>query len=158
MERGWRRCSRVWVTFLGMPEGRAVPGGHLPGDGQRDSSWKAGGATGGSEPEQTCGWSAERASLCSGTGSGARGVQVRSTGWARTRGRDSGDRTAGTGSRAWTPASTVLPGHGADRHEAPPRGESHRCYLGAGSSLLWGSGWPPCCVPEDGDILPPSPS
>lgn len=29
MERGWRRCSRVWVTFLGMPYGRT--GGRADG-------------------------------------------------------------------------------------------------------------------------------
>lgn len=55
------------------------------------------------------------------------GVQVRGAGWVRARGRDSGDRTAGTRSRTWALASSVLPGRGADRDEAPPCGQSrHR--------------------------------
>lgn len=89
------------------------------------------------------------------------GVQVRSAGWVRARGRDSGDRTEGTRSRTWALASSVLPGRGADRDEAPPCGHSrYRRSLGAGPSLLRGSGWPGSPhrlrVPEDGDILPPS--
>lgn len=39
-----------------------------------------------------------------------RGVQVRSAGWVRARGRDSGDRTAGTRSRTWALASSVQTG------------------------------------------------
>lgn len=69
------------------------------------------------------------------------GVQVRGAGWVRARGRDSGVRTAGTRSRTWALASSVLPGRGADRDEAPPCGQSrHRRCLGAGPSLLRSGG------------------